>query len=177
MAEPAKLKFDFDDYAFYSYNEIYGSAAPKKQPEPEYRSSPQPEYRSKPKPELDIVRPEKPRIDMLKLNEWKTLPYILRGMAIIVAMVMLIAVNVAAIVNSDAALYRIEELENELELKKGIRTELEVQLNSLVSMDKVEIVAVEQLGLIKLDSSDWEYINIGSENSVVSSQGITKQSD
>ena len=64
----------------------------------------------------------------------------------------------------------IQELKYSLELKQSEYDQINAKLNSLVSYDRVEQVAVEQLGLIKIDSADWEYINLMDGNSIVVSQ-------
>ncbi|MCQ2462785.1 MAG: hypothetical protein MJ177_05195 [Clostridia bacterium] len=49
--------------------------------------------------------------------------------------------------------------------------ELDAQLNALVSPEKIEKTAVEKLGLVKLNDTDWQYIAINETNSVIIADG------
>lgn len=49
--------------------------------------------------------------------------------------------------------------------------ELDAQLEALVSPEKIEKTAVEKLGLVKLNDSDWKYISVNETNSVMIADG------
>ena len=53
----------------------------------------------------------------------------------------------------------------------GENTELEMKLSNMVSLEQIEKVAVEQLGLVKLNSSDIEFVRLEAENKVLITQG------
>lgn len=83
------------------------------------------------------------------------------------------ALNCAAYVAISDAGHEIAQLERELELKHSEYIQLSSELEAMVSPEKIEKIAVEQLGLIKLNDSDWQYININRENEIIVSRGKT----
>ncbi len=66
---------------------------------------------------------------------------------------------------------KYDNLTEDYNMVQSDNTRLSMELNSMVSLEQIEKIAVEQLGLVKLSASDIEYVKIAKGNKVVVSSG------
>ncbi len=66
---------------------------------------------------------------------------------------------------------KYKNLTEDYEMVQSDNTRLSMELNSMVSLEQIEKIAVEKLGLVKLSASDIEYVKIAKGNKVVVSSG------
>ena len=150
----AELRVDYEDYFAANYQQtVSDNAAPKKKEQERFV-----------KVEKTLLTKQDKRLHRRKL--------MLACTAFAVVFVLSV-LNCAAYVAVSDAGHEIAQLEKDLELKKSEYIQLNSELEALVSPEKVEKIAVEQLGLIKLNDSDWQYINIDKGNQIIVSQGNT----
>ncbi len=154
MAQPAE-RLEFQDYFGANYQTAY-EAKPRTVVEKE--------------PSMTVVKPRKLTFAERKQEEKLGNRRWFKATAILCVLFILGSLNIAAMTYNDNYYREIQELKYSLELKQSEYDQINAKLNSLVSYDRVEQVAVEQLGLIKIDSADWEYINLMDGNSIVVSQ-------
>lgn len=93
--------------------------------------------------------------------------------AISVAGVLLcfIGVIIFSRVQLDEVSRNINKKQSELSVLQSNNTSLEMQLNSMVSLDKVEDYAKNQLGMVKQEGYQVEYVNLSGSDKVLLSGG------
>lgn len=85
--------------------------------------------------------------------------------------VVLAFINLYAYSVSDIADRKYDSLYEEYKMAVSDNQRLSMELNSMISLEQIEKTAVEQLGLVKLDPSEIEYVRISTGNKVVVSSG------
>lgn len=70
---------------------------------------------------------------------------------------------------------QISSLSTDYDMLCGENTELSMKLSNMVSLEQIEKVAVEELGLVKLNSADVEFVRLEEENRVLVTQGKMAQ--
>lgn len=79
--------------------------------------------------------------------------------------------NIYGYCSCDAADRKYNDLSEKYEMVQSDNTRLSMELNSMVSLEQIEKVAVEDLGLVKLSAGDIEYVKIAKGNKVIVSSG------
>lgn len=85
--------------------------------------------------------------------------------------VVLAFINLYAYSVSDMADRKYDSLYEDYKMAVSDNQRLSMELNSMISLEQIEKTAVEELGLVKLDPSEIEYVKISTGNKVVVSSG------
>ncbi len=79
--------------------------------------------------------------------------------------------NIYGYCKCDLADRKYKTLTEDYEMVQSDNTRLSMELNSMVSLEQIEKIAVEKLGLVKINASDIEYVRISKGNKVIVSSG------
>lgn len=79
--------------------------------------------------------------------------------------------NIYGYCSCDAADRKYSDLSEKYEMVQSDNSRLSMELNGMVSLEQIEKIAVEKLGLVKLGAGDIEYVKIAKENKVIVSSG------
>ena len=79
--------------------------------------------------------------------------------------------NIYGYCKCDIADRKYKSLTEDYEMVQSDNTRLSMELNSMVSLEQIEKIAVEKLGLVKISASDIEYVKISQGNKVIVSSG------
>lgn len=99
----------------------------------------------------------------------------LRAITAIIVCSMLLMTYLYAYCRCDSIDRQISSLSTDYDMLCGENTELSMKLSNMVSLEQIEKVAVEELGLVKLNSADVEFVRLEGENKVLVTQGRTAQ--
>lgn len=145
----------------YKYNYAYGY-------EPSYAPERKPEVQPEKKPDLKKVK--KRKIDIDRQNERN----VNRKLAKIVAVMCVFFALFAVVCNSFAARAQakkdLDEIKEAYTFVEARNRELKVELNNLISAENIDRIAVEKLGLVKVDPGNEIYMDENAENHVIFSR-------
>lgn len=82
----------------------------------------------------------------------------------------LVMTYIYAVYCCDSIDRQISSLTTDYDMVCGENIEYEMRLNNMVSLEQIEKIAVEELGLVKLNSSDIEFVRLVGENKVLVTQ-------
>jgi len=99
----------------------------------------------------------------------------LRAALVCVAAFVALVMNVYCYQLRDSLDRQITQAQEQYNMMDSQNTELKMQLSNMVSLDRIEKIAVEKLGLVKLNCADIEYVNTNDENRVLVSSGRTME--
>ena len=113
-----------------------------------------------PKPEKQEKPQQAKTVKLKNKNAFKSVVNIL-SIAVIVSLVIGVIYTNSAITQTTNQIAKTQDVITELESEKAY---LEFTLESRMSLDEIEDYAVNVLGMVKMDSTQVEYIEIESEN-------------
>ncbi len=127
-------------------------------------------------------RPKLVKIEAEAAHEYKTPQQVrsesrtariryLRVTAAMAVGVMLFMTYLFALYKCDSIDRQIASLTTDYNMVCGENTELSMKLNNMVSLEQIEKVAVEELGLVKANSADIEFVRLEGENKVIVTHG------
>ena len=148
MALPAGQEYDFAAF----------SPAKKREAEPRT-------------PELKKVAPLKKTREQIREEKRMVAVRCFRAIVAGVVLSTLGFMNIYGYCKCDIAARKYDALTEEYKMVQSDNTRLSMELNSMVSLDQIEKIAVEKLGLVKISSSDIEYVKISKGNKVLVSSG------
>lgn len=145
---------------FDSYD--YGTSAPKLDPvyEPEVKT----QKKKKKVQSNKVTAAQKKATYASFLSSAKVI-------SIVFVVFSLISIAMFLNVKMDETATRINAVQNEITIAKSENIRLESALEGMVSIDKVEDYAEQQLGMVKLEDYRITYFNSGEDNHVVVSGG------
>ncbi|MBE6836106.1 MAG: hypothetical protein E7515_07670 [Ruminococcaceae bacterium] len=162
MAYPTpKSQYDFSLFEMKTGTAANISTAPKKRAEEK-------------KPQMRVVVNNKRKN---KLN--KIVPAsvkrnsVLKAGAVLFCLLAVLGMVIYMQAKLDNVNREIARTEKTLEETKSETVRLQMELNSIISIDKVEDYAVNTLGMVKIESGQVEYIDLSGENRVVLSGNKT----
>lgn len=120
------------------------------------------------------AEPEQKSPAQMKAENRKARIKVMRIAVVLTVLGSLFMTYIYASCQCDSIDRKIASLNTEYNMVCGQNTELEMKLNNMVSLDQIEKVAVEQLGLVKLNSSDIEFVRLAAEDKVLVTQGRVK---
>ncbi|MBE6887675.1 MAG: hypothetical protein E7484_04545 [Ruminococcaceae bacterium] len=120
-----------------------------------------------PKTEKQEKKQQPKTVKIKNKNAFKNVVNIL-SIAVVVSLVIGVIYTNAAITQTTNEIAKTQKAITELESEKAY---LEFTLESRMSLDEIESYAVNVLGMVKMDSSQVEYIEIESENKTEFSDG------
>ena len=145
------------DYA-YGFEPAYApETSPVTQPEQEQ------------KPELKKVK--KRKIDIQRQNERATNVKLFKITANICSFLALYALVCSSFAARTEAKQALDAEKEKYIFCEAENRELKVQLNSIVSAENIDRIAVEKLGLVKVAAGDEIYLDTNSGNKVIYRQG------
>lgn len=96
---------------------------------------------------------------------------IICGAVMLTLIVAVIATNAAITTTST----QIADVQDEIVLLESEKSYLEFTLESRMTLDQIESYAENQLGMVKMDSSQKKYVELESENKIVVNQSPVKE--
>ncbi len=124
-------------------------------------------------PPLRKVEAPKKNKAELKAESRRVISRTFKAAVICITVSVLAFLNIYGYCQSDLADKEYKELQEKLEMVQSENTRLSMELNSMVSLEQIETVAVEKLGLVKLNAGDIEYVKIAEGSRVVVASGRT----
>ena len=94
------------------------------------------------------------------------------SVAVLITLIVAVIATNAAITTTST---EIAGLENEIVRLESERSYLEFTLESRMTLDQIESYAENQLGMVKMDSSQKKYVQLESENKIVVNQSPVKE--
>ena len=101
-----------------------------------------------------------------------------RRIANIVSIAVMLTLIVAVIATNAAITTtstQIADVQDEIVLLESEKSYLEFTLESRMTLDQIESYAENQLGMVKMDSSQKKYVELESENKIVVNQSPVKE--
>ena len=125
--------------------------------------------------ERQIARKEKKESILIKAQTkfslGRKIANIISVAALFTLIIAVIATNAAITTTST----QIADIEDEIVLLESEKSYLEFTLESRMTLDQIESYAENQLGMVKMDSSQKKYVELESENKIVVSQSPVKE--
>ena len=125
--------------------------------------------------ERHIARKEKKENAVInaqtKFSLGKSIAKIVGGAVLLTLIIAVIATN-AAITTAST---QIANLQNDIVRLESEKSYLEFTLESRMTLDQIESYAENQLGMVKMDSSQKKYVELESENKIVVNQSPVKE--
>ncbi|MBR4035186.1 MAG: hypothetical protein IKJ05_00455 [Oscillospiraceae bacterium] len=125
--------------------------------------------------ERQIARKEKKESILIKAQTkfslGRKIANIISVAALLTLIIAVIATNAAITTTST----QIADIEDEIVLLESEKSYLEFTLESRMTLDQIESYAENQLGMVKMDSSQKKYVELESENKIVVSQSPVKE--
>ncbi|MBQ6873387.1 MAG: cell division protein FtsL [Clostridia bacterium] len=154
MAVTARQEFDYNFDAF--------APARKREEQPK-------------QPKLKRLDPVVKTEAQIKAESKTALIRMVRNVSLSLAFTVLAVLNIYAYCQSDLQDRKYDQLTEQYEMVQSENTRLSMELNSMVSLEQIEKIAVEQLGLVKLDASEIEYVRLSEGSKVLVSSGKTAE--
>lgn len=154
MAVTARQEFDYNFDAF--------APARKREEQPK-------------QPKLKRLDPVVKTEAQIKTESKTALIRMVRNVSLSLAFTVLAVLNIYAYCQSDLQDRKYDQLTEQYEMVQSENTRLSMELNSMVSLEQIEKIAVEQLGLVKLDASEIEYVRLSERSKVLVSSGKTAE--
>ena len=123
------------------------------------------------KPKLKKVKPVKKSEQEIKEEARESRVKFVKIFSVIMVIVIMSSINLFARIQSDSMDRQINKLNEKINMIEGENTEYAMKLSNMVSIDQIETVAVETLGLVKIKQNDIVYIKLAKENKVVYAAG------
>ena len=140
----------------------YGSAVPKRAPQGEPRRAPQPRVIEK--------SPAKIRAEERRAN-FKAMKFV----AISLVFFALLAFRIYCMVQVDDLNRELSKINSQIEIVESENTRLNMELDSIISLEKVDEFAKNELGMVKVENYQISYINLSGGDAVTLSGGKTHQ--
>lgn len=121
------------------------------------------------------AEPQQKSAQQMREENRKARVRVIRAAVVLFVLSALFMTYIYAYCQCDTIDRKISSLQTQYNMVCGENTELEMKLSNMVSLEQIEKVAVEELGLVKLHSSDIEFVRLASENKVLVTQGRAAQ--
>lgn len=157
----------YPDYASYPSAYRQQSAAPKRRVEPERRSDRQPAPRPK------VVKKTKAQ---LRAETRRSRAKAIKVMAVCAVFFAIIAFQIYSQVQVDELDRQLNSINSEISVLDSENTRLNMQLDSMISLDKVDEYAQNVLGMVKVENYQVSYIDLSGGDSFEVSGGKTQKS-
>lgn len=151
--------YDFE--RFEPKTAVQGSAAPAYKPKTEQ------------KPQIRLV--EKPKISKAQLKAQSRAAGFKAAKIFVIATVILcfMAAVIYSRVQVDEITRDISSMETKIKNAQSDSVKLDTELNSMMSIDKVEEIAVNELGMVKVQDYQVVYVDLSSQDRVVKADSKT----
>jgi len=143
----------------YDYNRVM-NAAPKRAPQRQARPAPRPRVIEKSRAQLraEAMRSRKATI---------------KALVICAIFFMFISFQIYSQVKVDELDRELNAVNTEISILDSENTRLNMQLDAMISLEKVDQYAQEQLGMVKVENYQVTYVDLSGDDSVVVSGGKT----
>ncbi|MDD6808228.1 MAG: hypothetical protein PUD72_07285 [Oscillospiraceae bacterium] len=136
----------------YNRMNMYGSAAPKiRTPEPKRNPN-----------ELPRPRVVKKTRKQIKAEQRMSAVRTTKVLAICAVFFVLIAFQIYSQVKSDELDRELQSINSQIEILDSENTRLNMQLDSIISLDKVDAYARDNLGMVKVENYQVSYVDLSS---------------
>jgi len=153
MAYPvAKNQYDFSMFEMKTNSASNVSTAPKKDP--------------KARPQVRVLVNNKNNKHVRTVSAVFKKSAIIKAAAILLCFLAVLGLKLHSQAKLDEVNRNISRTQKTLEESKAENVRLQMQLNSIVSIDKVEDYAVNTLGMVKIEAGQVEYIDLSDGNTV-----------
>lgn len=158
----AQNQYAYNFSMFDSYD--YGTSAPQLEPvyEPEVKPERKKSNNKKKAPKVSAEQRK-----ATKVSHIKSAKILLSVFSVVAVFSIVLFLNVQL----DETATRINAVQSEIEIEKSEKIRLESALEGMVSIDKVEDYAEQNLGMVKLEDYRITYFESGEDNHVVISGG------
>lgn len=141
----------------------YTSAAPEMMPQPLPKQKPE----VKKEPELKKVRRSYAEVHQQTVNSHVKA---IKFATVVIAVMMLFVLFCTSLSQLRTSRLRYNDQLETLEIYKNDQKQVTARLANLVSVDKIEAIAVEKLGMIKLSKENVIYVDTADKNEVISGE-------
>lgn len=147
------------DYTYY-----YSSAAYELQPQrlPDGLPEKQPQQHKQPE-----LRKVKMTVAQARAASRASDKRLLKAAAPVALMFAVLITFCASVSSADAGRRSLDEAKSRLDIYQSSHRQLEAELAKLVSVDKIEKIAVDKLGMLKATDENTIYINIADKNEII----------
>ena len=125
--------------------------------------------------ERQIARKEKKENILIKAQTKFSLGRKIANIISIAALMTLIIAVIATNAAITTTGTQIADIEEEIVLLESEKAYLEFTLESRMTLDQIESYAINELGMVKMDASQKQYVELESENKLVVSQSPVKE--
>lgn len=149
----------------YAYNiELFEPAAPR-------TASTAPKIRENTRPNLKVV--EKPRLTASQMRAQTAAANrrVVKIVSIAVLCLLFLGVVIYSTLQLDEVNREIASIDKSINIAKSESVRLDMELNSIVSLNKVEEYAAQTLGMVKVQDYQVVYVDIPSSDEVLMADG------
>lgn len=139
-------------------NAQYGSAAPRRQPKVEPRRSPKPQ----------VVQKSRAQI---RAEERRSTAKAIKLVSVFSILFALVAFHIYCQVQVDDLNRELSKVNSQIEIVESENTRLNMELDSIISLDKVDDYAQNVLGMVKVENYQVSYIDLSGGDTVTLSGG------
>lgn len=123
------------------------------------------------KPKLKKVNPVRKSEEELREEGREARRKTLKAVCVAMVVIIMASMNLIARAQCDSMDRKIKNITEQINMVEGTNTEYAMKLSNMVSIEQIEKVAVETLGLVKIKQNDIEYIKLAKENKVLYTAG------
>lgn len=154
----------FFDYSSLAWQQTQQAPAFEPQLEPQFEPQPEPELTPQPQPQR-----KRKFISKELLRKQERVSYKKAAKIFVVSLAVLAVFSVTCNSFVQVRQSRIEMIkqQSELAIYSAKQKELDVKLASMVTVDKIEKIAVAKLGMVKLSEENKIYVNTAEKNKIV----------
>jgi len=165
MAYPThKSQYDFSLFEMKTGSAANVSTAPKVSPE-----------EKRPQMRVVVNRNKKPEARVLANGMRRN--SVAKAGAVLLIMLVALGMMIYLQAKLDNVNRQVARTQQTLEETKSETVRLQMELNSIVSIDKVEDYAVNTLGMVKIESGQVEYIDLSGDDKIIVADGENEFGD
>ena len=113
-----------------------------------------------------VEKPQKNKAEIIaEMNE--TRRQTLKVLSVLIVLLSFVGMLIYSRVRLDEVTIKTNDLRQELSMAESENVRMSMELNSKVTLDKVEKYATEQLGMVKLESYQIKYVDISEGNKTI----------
>lgn len=126
-------------------------------------------------PQMHLVKTPKRGVLQIKREMNAAAIRTVKALCVAVALLMLLSFSLYSRLRVDELGRDLNKIQQSMAVAKSENTRLNAAVDSMISMDRVESYAKDQLGMVKLESHQIEYIDLSKGDAVVVSGNKTPE--
>ena len=123
------------------------------------------------KPQLELVKKQRPSAAQVRIENQEAAKQARKIFAIAMTILMFMAMVIYSRVQLDEINRDISSVEKSIELAQSDTIKLNNALSSMISINKVEEYAANELGMVKVQDYQVVYVDLSSNDSVIVANG------